>query len=231
MDFDLRRTLPSAAGRSPALRARCPRRGGLARARLPSARQRHRPCSPIAAETAGRRAGARSAARPRHGAGTQAQIVGEAAARPPAVGRPGLRRARRRRARRRHGAAVGRALRRLAGAVAAAAARPARRRSGAEECRHRLRADAPCDRRGARGSATRRSCWSATRPTTSASASRRRRPARWPCPDRMSGTASWRWNWWRARSTARTGVITASGRRLEAARPRPSGMREQAAAR
>ena len=35
-----------------------------------------------------------------------------------------------------------------------------------------------------------RSCWSATRPTTRASASRRTRPARSPCPARMSGTGS-----------------------------------------
>jgi GNAT superfamily N-acetyltransferase len=51
-------------------------------------------------------------------------------------------------------------------------------------------------------SVTARCCSSAMRPTTPVSASRRKRPARSPCPARSSATVSWRSNWSKAGSTA-----------------------------
>ena len=119
-------------------------------------------------------------------------------------------------ARGRHGAAVGRRAGR--GRSGGAAARPARRRSVAEERRHRLGADASCDRRSGAARSPRRSCWSAMRPTMRASASRPTRPVRLPCRARTSGTACWRWSWSTARSTARSGTLKAAGRKLKARR-------------
>ena len=153
---------------------------------------------------------ARNAARPRHGAWPQAQIVGEAASRPQAVGRPGVRRARSRAVSSARSALGRDRGRRRPGA----AARSARRRSVARQRRHRLGADAPRDRRGRRGSAIGQSCWSATRHTIRASASRPTRPAGSPCPDPTSGTACWRWNWSKARLHGACGVLRPAGRSL-----------------
>ena len=89
-------------------------------------------------------------------------------------------------------------------------ARAARRRSVAEERRHRLGADAPCDRRGRASRPSRDPAGRRCALLRGASASRPKRPGRWPCPGPMSGTGCWRWSWG-GRARRRTGRAQSRG--------------------
>ncbi len=148
-----------------------------------------------------RRDAARGAARPRHGRGAQAQSVGEAASRAPALRGPGVRGSHQRRRDRRHGPALGHRGGR--GRSRRAAARPAGRRARPERRRRRLGADAACDRggRAARPPGD-PAGWRRGLLRTLRLLGREDRPAS-PCPDRSSGIACWRWSSCRARWTAR----------------------------
>ena len=102
-----------------------------------------------------------------------------------------------------------------------AAARPARRPSRPSQPRHRLGADAARAAARPPGAATAPCCWSATPPTTAASASRPSGPAGSGCPGSSSRTACSAASCAPARSTA---PAAASGRRSRQPTPLVRGV-------